>query len=239
MNCKSKCMFAMFLYVGCAITALPVVGQKPTPALVVNSTAQPVPTVSQGTTNVDGTVNIGNTPNVTVANTPSVNITNTPSVSITGTPTVALVPGGSTNVTNPLDGQNIPTPLAVLEAIQPYEDGCGLTISSGNNVGSCNFVQIPAAKRLVVEEFDANGLMDPGLKPVDLTLAVSAVVSHFFPATFMGSQPGGQDFFATHQATKLYSPAGFQPTCRATLTANVVNGGSYYCRISGFLVDTQ
>jgi hypothetical protein len=44
---------------------------------VVNTTANPVPTVAQGTTAVSGSVNVSNTPNVNVANTPTVNIART------------------------------------------------------------------------------------------------------------------------------------------------------------------
>ena len=96
MSYKSKWMFAVSVSVlaGFVLIALPAVGQKD--VLVTNTPAQPVPTAPQGTTNVAGTVNIGNTPNVNVANMPSVNVANTPSVSISGTPTVNLAPGGST-----------------------------------------------------------------------------------------------------------------------------------------------
>src|SRR5215469_7846811 len=236
---KSKWIFAVSRFAGCTLLFLPAFGQKTTQVLVVNGTGSPVPTAPQGTTNVAGTVNVGNTPNVTVANTPSVNIANSPSVSISGTPTVVLSPGGSTGVTNSLDGQNNPTPLAVLEAIQIWEDSCGISIPPSTNGGTCNFQQIPSGKRLVVEEFDAKGILDPGLKPVELDLIVSGLASHYFPATFMGTQSGGDDFFATHQTTRLYAPANIQPTCTVTLSANVVSGGGYYCRLSGFLVDVQ
>jgi hypothetical protein len=245
MSYKSKLIFAVSLFTACTLVAVSAVAQSKTApqlasptgnVVVVNGTGQPVPTAAQGTTNVAGTVNVGNTPNVTVANTPNVNVVNTPSVSIAGTPTVTLAPGGSTNVTNPLDGQNNPNPLAVLEAIQPYEDGCGMSITSGIS-GNCNFQQIPAGKRLIIEEFDAKGFMDAGVKPIDLSVTVSGLLSHFFPATFMGTQ-GLTDYFATHQPTRLYSAAVFQPVCGVTLTATA-NFATYDCRLSGFLVDVQ
>ena len=65
-------------------------GPPLTQVLVVNGTGSPVPTAPQGTTNVAGTVNVGNTPNVNVANTPNVNVANTPSVNVTNSPTVQL-----------------------------------------------------------------------------------------------------------------------------------------------------
>ena len=238
MSYKSKWMFAVSVSVlaGFVLIALPAVGQRD--VLVTNTPAQPVPTAPQGTTNVAGTVNIGNTPNVNVANMPSVNVANTPSVSISGTPTVNLAPGGSTNVTNPLDGQNNPNPLAVLEAIQPYEDGCSMKISSTND-GSCTFQQIPAGKRLIIEEFDAYGFMDTGIKPIQLTLNPAGFVTHNFPATFMGTVAAiSSDNFATHQATRIYAPPTAQPKCGVVLS-NSPTGATYFCALAGFLVDVQ
>jgi len=57
---------------------------------VVNTTADPVPTVAQGTTAVSGSVNVSNTPNVNVANTPTVGLTAGTSVGISGVPTVNI-----------------------------------------------------------------------------------------------------------------------------------------------------
>jgi hypothetical protein len=61
-------------------------GPPLTQVLVVNGTGSPVPTAPQGATNVAGTVNVGNTPNVNVANTPSVNVTNSPTVQLGNSP---------------------------------------------------------------------------------------------------------------------------------------------------------
>ena len=69
-------------------------------------------------------VQVVNTTNVNVVNTPSVSVSNTPSVNVANTPTVALEAGAGVNVSSPLDGEGNPTPLAVLDAIQPYEDSC-------------------------------------------------------------------------------------------------------------------
>ena len=87
MNAKSKLTLVASLLAGCVLISVPAFGQKstlggpgPSPVLVVNGTGAPVPVAAQGTTNVVGTVNVGNTPNVNIAN----------------TPTVTLAPGGST-----------------------------------------------------------------------------------------------------------------------------------------------
>src|SRR5215467_12524998 len=87
-----KWMIAMSLLAACVFLTVSAIGQvKPTQnVLVVNGAGQPVPTAAQGTTNVAGTVSIGNTPNVNVANTPSVN----------------LAAGSGITVSNRLDGQN-------------------------------------------------------------------------------------------------------------------------------------
>ena len=42
------------------------------PVLVTNTTAQPVPTASQGTTAISGNVGITGTPNINIANTPTI-----------------------------------------------------------------------------------------------------------------------------------------------------------------------
>ena len=94
-----KCMIAVSLFTATTVVSLPAVGQSK-PVVVVNGPGQPVPTAAQGTTNVAGTVNVGNTPSVTVANTPSVTVANTPSVNVTNTPTVNLAAGGSVTVAN-------------------------------------------------------------------------------------------------------------------------------------------
>jgi hypothetical protein len=63
-------------------------------------------------------------------------ISNTPSVNVANTPTVTLEAGASVNVSSPLDGEGNPTPLVVLDAVQPYEDSC-LILFSGSQFGNC------------------------------------------------------------------------------------------------------
>jgi|SRR5215469_9891587 len=227
---RSRLVLAKSLF-SVILIALPAVGQKSSLVTVVNGTASPVPVAAQGTTSVAGTVNVGNTPNVTVANTPNVNVANTPSVSIAGTPTVSLAPGGSVSITNPLDSQSNPTPLTIMEGAQIYEDTCS-TSFGGNNYGQCAFHALPAGKLLVIQEFDADILLETGTKPANLTLS-GILSSHYFPATLMGNYNGDQ--YATHQATHVYTRVGGTPSCFTTLS-NFSNG-SITCNISGFLLD--
>jgi hypothetical protein len=213
---KWKCVIAASLLADCIFISLPAISQgKPTQSvLVVNTPAQPVPTAAQGTTNVTGTVNIGNTPNVNVAN----------------TPTVSLAAGSSVNVSNPLDAQNNPIPLATLDAIQPYEDQCPIAFL-GNSRGSCLFQPVPAGKRLVIQEFDALGTVEFGLKPTEVFVIPNSGISHYFPATPMSDA----HYFATHQETRLYVGPGQTPSCGVFLSDT--SFGNYYCQFSGFLVD--
>src|SRR5579871_2433831 len=148
---------ALFLFAACTLVRITSSAQTRSapappaqPVLVTNGTGQPVPTAAQGTTNVAGTVNIGNTPSVSVSNTPSVNVSNTPSVTVANTPTVNLATGAGVTVTNPLNGQD-PVPLATLEATQPYEDRCQAAFN-GSGRAVCSFQTIPPGKRLIIQE---------------------------------------------------------------------------------------
>lgn len=192
--------------------------------LVVNGTGQPVPTAPQGTTNVAGTVNVGNTPNVTITNTPSVNVANTPAVT--------LESGASVGVTSPLDGQGNATPIAVLDAFQIYEDRCAI-IFSGAGFGDCQFQTIPSDKQLVIQEFDAISNIDVGVRPQDVALYTGAL-PHVFPATFM-TTAFGTDIWVTNAETRVYVAPGATPACSVPLSADTT--GNYFCALSGFLVD--
>jgi len=236
-----KWMLAVSLPAACALSVLPATAQtRQAPAmpaqqvLVVNGSGQPVPTAAQGTTNVAGTVNVGNTPSVTVANTPTVSVSNTPNVNVANTPTVNLASGAGVTVTNPLNGQD-PVPLATLEAAQPYYDACTFNFLGGSE-GTCHFHTLPAGKRLVVQLFDGLGWLDSGLRPlaVQLLYPVGEGIEHDFPATLMGNN--GSDFFAVHQATHIYLEQSSQAPLCAVMVSNNSNG-FWKCIISGFLVD--
>jgi hypothetical protein len=201
------------------LASVPLVGQS------LSSVTQPVQVVN--TPNV----NVVNTPSVSVTNAPNVSVTNTPSVNVANSPTVSLAGGASVNVTNPVDGQSNPTPLAVLEATQPYDDNCNLSFS-GNGNAHCDFGTLPSGKRLVLQVFETSGQVETGLKPIQIELRLDTV--HSFTTTFMGGD-GTSDFFATHQETRLYLSSG-TPTCYVFLS-NVSFLGSFKCVLSGFLVD--
>jgi hypothetical protein len=179
------------------------------PVRVVNGTGQPVPTAAQGTTTVAGTVNVGNTP------------------------TVTLESGSSVAVTNPPDGQGNPTPLATLEAVQVYGAHCLLSFD-GSDSGACKFAPVPYGKQLVVQEFDAFGRVETGNRPYEIAIAGTVTVGNYFPYTFMVNT-GGFDFLNTHQETRVYVLQGTTPQCFVAVPAT--STGIYSCNISGFLVD--
>ena len=213
-----KYVIAVSLFSAYTLAAVPLFGQALTqPVQVVNTP----------------NVNVVNTPSVSVTNTPSVSVSNTPSVNVANTPTVALEAGAGVNVSSPLDGEGNPTPLAVLDAVQPYEDSCFIFFA-GSNSGNCSFQAIPSGKRLVTQEFDAAGTLETGLKPVFIGFETNSTAPHFFPATFMASA-NGYDNFATHQETRLYAPPSAAPFCFVGVTSN--SNGNYGCEFSGFLVD--
>jgi hypothetical protein len=219
-----------------ALASVPAVAQKspaPQNVLVVNGSGQPVPTAPQGTTTVAGTVNVGNTPSVSVINTPSVNVTNTPSVNVANTPTVNLAAGTGITVSNPLDAQNNPAPLSVLEAVQFYDSSCAATFNGGSD-STCSFQAVPSGKRLVIEEFDSFGLVATGINP--LVIGVNTFAdTHVFPATSIMATGNGFNSFTGHQQTRLYLKAGVTPQCHVIL--NNASGSEWDCQISGFLVD--
>jgi hypothetical protein len=225
--------------VGCVLVSLPAASQihQTQPVLVVNGSGAPVPTVAQGTTNVAGTVNLSSGSTVNVGNTPNVNIANNATVTVANTPTVSLAPGAAVSVSNPLDAQNNPTPLAVLEAVQPYESVCEIRAPIDPD-GVCALQAVPSGKRLVVEELDAWFIVETGIKPIQTDLYTT--VPHFFPMTLVASgiDGGTDDAFATHQATRLYFTGPGAINCSILLSQPSFSG-SFTCGVSGFLVDVH
>ena len=177
--------------------------------LVVNGSGQPIPTAAQGTTNVAGTVSIGNNP------------------------TVNLAAGSGITVTNPRNGQNNPAPLSTLEAVQIYDSSCAAVFNGGSDA-TCSFQAVPSSKRLVIDEFDSFALMPTGINP--LLIGVNTFGdTHFFPVTSPMASGSGSNSFIGHQQTRLYLRAGVTPQCHVILSGG--SGAEWDCQISGFLVD--
>ena len=161
------------------------------------------------------------------------NVGNTPDVNVANTPTVTLSPGSSIAVTNPLDGQGNPTPLATLEAVNVYGAHCAASFG-GSDSGACTFTPVPYGKQLVVQEFDAFGRVETGNRPYEIAIAGTVTTGNYFPYTFMVNMQGF-DFLNTHQETRVYVLQGTTPQCFVAVPA--ASQGLYSCNISGFLVD--
>lgn len=100
---------------------------------VVNTEVEPVPIAAQGTTQVAGTVDIGNTPTVTLGGTPTVDVKND-----SGDPLFVQEVGGS-----------------AVPAEVPFQQFVSAT--SGGLGEECDAVDVPAGKQLRIEtvSFDA------------------------------------------------------------------------------------
>ncbi len=179
-------------------------------------------------------VKVTNTPNVSVTNTPNVNVANTPSVNVANTPTVTFSSGASVNVTNPPDSQGNPTPLATLEAVQVYGSSCSFAFAS-STTGSCEFTAVPQGKQLVVQEFDAEGELEPGNRPTTILLFNTITGSNFFAYTLMASGNGYDYLVTDDKEMRAYVAEGEVPECGVAVVEN--STGDYYCNISGYLVD--
>jgi hypothetical protein len=207
-------LVAVVLLAVCSLFPIASVAQTPVP--------QPIP------------VSVQNTPNVNVANTPTVSVSNTPSVNVANSPSVTLQSGASVAVTSPLDGQGNRTPIAVLDAFQPYEDSCTINFA-GLQFSNCYFQSIPADKLLVIQEFDAYGYPETGVQPDYVALYYTgAFIAHYFPATHMSSA-GGLDMYVSNAETRVYMLPGSQPNCGVDLSGH--SSQMYTCQISGYLVD--
>jgi hypothetical protein len=209
-------------------------GTGSAPVTVMNTT--PIPVTGNVTAAVSGTVGAQQNGNWNVG------ITGTPYVNIANTPTVNFAAGSGLTVSNPMDIQNNPTPLTILDAPQPYEDTCRSPLSGQNAIG-CTWKTIPAGKRLVIQEIDVGFGVDPGIRPT--IIKVNGDISetppdHFFTATFMGTDIFGLDNFATHQETRLYVGQNQTPFCRVELSRSQSSGNpnaAFNCGLSGFLLD--
>jgi hypothetical protein len=164
--------------------------------VVVNGAGQPVPTTAQGTTNVAGTVNVGNSPNVNVANTPNVNVANTPSVNVTNTPTVQL--------TNP---PSSPIPTWALD--EPGRIPFVAYFSNSCSGTGCDYTFLPvrAGHRVVLQHISAS------LVFTTAPTALFGAVDGSFGAIFFNvpPPPGGLNLTSFDHALLLYFDAGQTP----------------------------
>jgi hypothetical protein len=175
---------------------------------------------------LQGTVSVGNVPNVNVANTPSVSVANS-----------SLQVSGNVAVGNALDSSNSPVALLVNQQGQPYQDVC----TAQGIGGACTFRMVPNGMRLVIQEFDYG---DSGMALQDTLISLFVTtdlggtsVVHTFPPAQRLNGFGTSRISEVHQATRLYADPGSSPSCGwAEFGSTVV---TFQCAISGYLVPAQ
>ena len=176
--------------------------------VVVNTPANPVPTVATGTTAVSGTVGISGTPNVnaTVVGTPTVNavlagtpsvnatITGTPAVNatITGTPSVNATIAGTPSVNATIAGTPTVNLGGPIEAVQAgpwavsFAAGSETTVKIGNT----------AASPALVRDVDRTTTTHVGV-PVGRLMNIQVIAPNNGTQPYFrydGAQLGGTDF---------------------------------------------
>lgn len=123
---------------------------------VINTPAEPIPVVAQGTTNV------------AVQNVPTVNAQQSGAwnVGITGTPTVQL----DDSATNPVFVRDVDRPTA-----QPFQYEVEVTVEEGFG-GQNAVIPVPVGKLLVIENVSAFGTA-----PADQRISQFAILTHVAP----------------------------------------------------------
>src|ERR1043166_1558171 len=220
------------------------------------SGATNAPTTQTQNVNVVNTPTVsaqqGGTWNVGVNAMPPVAISNFPSttnVAIQGTPVVGLDAGNNTvkfEAVNDTVKIDTSTPLLVRDVDNPDRQYFGnlriIDLSDGEAGKSIFFSEVPAGKRLVIEEVSVNGyvptgqswqLVSLGVDHIGNTLDFDIEVKPRGVAHFSG---GGRAQFAGSQQVRLYSDPGSTP--RFVAQRNTTAGQArLVMTISGYFVD--
>ena len=178
---------------------------------VINTTAEPVPTVAQGTTTIAG------------------------NVSVTNTPTVSLAPGAVVTVGN---SAAAPVPV-IIGGQQPFQASTFTVHPNGTNVNTMNVATVPAGKRLVIEFISVSAQVPPGqhleLATVQ-TLAGGHGAAH---QLLIHAQPDaviGDDIYRAVQELRLYADPG--TSVQVLVRRNSGLGeATFGVTISGYLVN--
>jgi len=163
---------------------------------VVNTTANPVPTAAQGTTNVAG--------NVSVTNTPTVNLAAGASVGINNTPTVNLGSLASVRVNN--TAANAVFVSSVDDRVrQIYQVEMQVNLPVGS-FGDNTFVNVPFGKRLIIEHVSvvAVALEKKHLRYELTTQANGVQATH----RLVSEEQGLSAFYNASQEMRVYGDPG-------------------------------
>ena len=190
---------------------------------VINTPAEAVPVVAQGTTNVAGSVNVANTPTVNAKQSGAWN------VAITGTPTVEIDNAAGNAITI----RDVDRPTA-----QPFQYEAVVTLDDGQSGQNVN-IPIPSGKLFVIENVSAFGTA-----PEEQRIESVSILTHVAPDNTYRShlmqftkQEGviGTNQYTVSQQTRIY---GDTPGALARVTRIQPNGTiSFRFTVSGYFVD--
>ena len=195
--------------------------------VIVNTSAQPVPTTVQTLPSISG------------------------SVSITNTPTVNLQPGATVGISPAGNVVRVGGVVSVSDADNPARQPAEVLIATGFTSGSlvitpngCIFVSgtciggtVPPGKRLVIESAGADVRLPSGQKALVSVFIgrTTGGISHPIPVTGHGTF-AGQDVFHGSQALRMYADPG--TTISAVVQRDSSSGdGSATVTFSGYFVD--
>lgn len=189
---------------------------------VINTAAEPVPVIAQGTTNIAGNVSIANTPTVNSKQSGAWN------VGITGTPTVEV----GNEASNPVLTRDVDRPTA-----QPFQYVAIVTLGEGDG-GQNTEIPVPSGKLLVIEQVSAFAIVsaDQRLNFSILTHVApdNAMRPHYLQSTKeeIGS---GTNLYTVSQQTRIYAdtPGAAARITRAGTTGTVTARFT----ISGYFVN--
>ena len=185
---------------------------------VINTTAEPVPTVAQGTTNIAGSVTLNGTPNV--------NLTSGATVGIASSANTVKI-----DSSNPVLIRDIDNP-----ARQPFSD----TLVFGEN--SSAVLTVPDGKRLVIEYITAECFVDPGRTIVIFANAHlgSFTTSHIIPMTSHGPDNfGASENLTVSQPVKFYADQFVEFRARKNEIIAGPVSPQVYLTVSGYLVNIR
>ena len=181
--------------------------------VVTNTSANPVPVVTQGTTNIEGFVNVSKLPSVDIATMPAVQLVNSEK--------------------NPLLVRDVDNPAR--NAFQSYVN---FSIPDGELSECATLVNVPSGKRLVIEYVSEDWLQRAGLfdPPSAGSVLLATTLNGLRLEHSLSYQHSSPHNSSVAQQVRLYADQNVPvDICVSRLTTSGFNFG--YAVISGYFVD--
>ncbi|MGH9863596.1 MAG: hypothetical protein ACRD35_09255 [Candidatus Acidiferrales bacterium] len=215
-----------FVLAGMALLALTLI--SPSSAAPGPQNVNIVSPLTSGAVTVGGTVNVGNTPSVSISGTPTVNVASLPTVNAAQSGVWMVDVNGVALVR---DDDN--------PARQPYQAAIDVDLVNLSSQ-TCTSFNVPADHELVIEYFSAEAHLPTGQKVLRFEVAPTvggSTIIHRFGATFQGTEAGGlTDQFITSQETRLYVDPGLNKGQACIFRNSSSGAASADVSISGYLV---